>query len=156
MAELLMKQKALSIRENYEIYSGNDLKYIIQRRKLLAKKPVFDIFVESGVVATAEVTRTAAPVVYKLTFGGEEAGEVTYDDEKPGVNKLVYASKGIEIDGNSILSEFTIKDKDKKIIGTVKKKLVSMKDTYDIKFENNDDELLITALTLLIDETFHG
>ena len=155
MVELLMKQKALSIRENYEVYSSDELKYIIQRRKLLAKKPVFDIFVEEGVVATAEVTSTAAPVIYKIAFNGEDAGEVRYD-ETPGVNKLVYEAKGIEVDGNSILSEFTIKDKDKKIIGTIKKKLVSMKDTYDIKFENDDDELLIVMLALLVDETFHG
>jgi hypothetical protein len=31
-----------------------------------------------------------------------------------------------------------------------------MKDTYDIKFENDDDELLIVMLALLVDETFHG
>ena len=155
MAELLMKQKALSIRESYEVYNGNELKYIIQRRKLLAKKPVYDIFVESGVVATAEVTSTTAPVIYKLSFNEKDAGEVRFD-EKPGVNKLIYADKGIEIDGNSILSEFTIKDKDKKIIGTIKKKLVSMKDTYDIKFDNEDDELLIVTLALLVDETVHG
>ena len=71
-------------------------------------------------------------------------------------HKLVYADKGIEVDGNSILSEFSIKDKDKKIIGTIKKKLVSMKDTYDIKFDNEDDELLVVMLALLVDETFHG
>ena len=155
MAELLMKQKALSIRESYEVYNGNELKYIIQRRKLLAKKPVYDIFVESGVVATAEVTNTAAPVIYKLNLNEKDAGEVRFD-EKPGVNKLVYADKCIEVDGNSILSEFSIKDKDKKIIGTIKKKLVSMKDTYDIKFDNEDDELLVVMLALLVDETFHG
>ena len=155
MAELLMKQKALSIRESYEVYSGNDLKYIMQRRKLLTSKPAYDIFVESGVVATAEVTSTAAPVIYKVAFNGEDAGEVRFD-ETPGVNKLVYEAKGIEVDGNSILSEFTIKDKDKKIIGTIKKKLVSMKDTYDIKFENDADELLFVMLALLVDETFHG
>ena len=155
MAELLMKQKALSIRESYEVYNGNELKYIIQRRKLIAKKPVYDVFVESGVVATAEVTSTTSPVIYKLTINDKDAGEVRFD-EKPGVNKLIYADKGIEIDGNSILSEFTIKDKDKKIIGTIKKKLVSMKDTYDIKFDNEDDELLIVTLALLVDETFHG
>ena len=153
MAELLMKQKALSIRENYEVYNSDELKYIMQRRKLLTSKPAYDIFVESGVVATAEVTSTAAPVIYKIAFNGEDAGEVRYD-ETPGVNKLVYEAKGIEVDGNSILSEFTIKDK--KIIGTIKKKLVSMKDTYDIKFENDDDELLIVMLALLVDETFHG
>ena len=155
MAELLMKQKALSLRESYEVYNGNELKYIIQRRKLLAKKPVYDVFVESGVVATAEVTSTTSPVIYKLTINDKDAGEVLFE-EKPGVNKLIYADKGIEIDGNSILSEFTIKDKDKKIIGTIKKKLVSMKDTYDIKFDNEDDELLIVTLALLVDETFHG
>lgn len=155
MAELFMKQKALSIRESYEVYSANDLKYIMQRRKLLTSKPAYDIFVESGVVATTEVTRTAAPVIYKVAFNGEDAGEVRFD-ETPGVNKLVYEAKGIEVDGNSILSEFTIKGKDKKIIGTIKKKLVSMKDTYDIKFENDDDELLIVMLALLVDETFHG
>ena len=86
MAELLMKQKALSIRESYEVYSRNDLKYIMQRRKLLTSKPAYDIFVESGVVATAEVTSTAAPVIYKVAFGEKDAGEVRFD-ETPGVNK---------------------------------------------------------------------
>ena len=155
MGELLMKQKALSIRESYEVYNGDELKYIMQRRKLLASKPAYDIYIEDGVVATAEVTSTAAPVIYKIAFNGEDAGEVRFD-EIPGVNKLVYEEKGIEVDSNSILSEFTIKDKDKKIIGTIKKKLVSMKDTYDIKFENDSDELLFVMLGLLVDETFHG
>lgn len=155
MGELLMKQKALSLKESYELYCGEELKYFIQRRKLMTKKPAYDIFTEEGVVASAEVTNAAAPLVYRLKFGDSDAGEVRFD-EIPGVNKLIYEDKGIEIDGNSILSEFSIKDKDKKIIGTIKKKLVSMKDTYDIQFADDKDELLFAMLALLIDETFHG
>ena len=155
MGELLMKQKALSIRESYEVYSGEELKYIMQRRKLLTSKPAYDIYIEEGVVATAEVTSTGSPVIYKIAFNGEDAGEVRYT-ETPGVNKLIYEAKGIEIDGNSILSEFIVRDKEKNIIGTIKKKLVSMKDTYDIKYYNDSDELLFVMFGLLVDETFHG
>ena len=73
MGELQMKQKALSIREYYELYDGNELKYIIKRRKLITKKPAFDIYIEEGVVATAEVTNTASPLTFKLTFGDRKS-----------------------------------------------------------------------------------
>ena len=155
MAELIMKQKALSIKESYEIYSGTDLKYFIKRRKLITKKPAFDVFTEDGVVASAEVVNTTAPLIFKLIIGEKEVGEVRYD-ETPGVNKLIYEEKGITIDGNSILSEFSIKDSNKKIIGTIKKKIVSVGDTYDISFENDEDELFFTLLALIVDESFHG
>ena len=155
MAGLLMKQKAVSLRESYELYDGNELKYCIQRRKLLTRKPAFDIFTEAGVVASAEVTNTDSPLVFRIIFGGEEAGEIRYDGVA-GVNKLVYEAKGLEIDGNSMLNEFSVKDKDKKIIGTIKKKIVSFKDTYDIDFESEGEALLFAMLALVVDETFHG
>lgn len=154
MASLTMIQKALSLKEKYEVYDGDTLKYYIERRKLMSSKPAFDISVESGVIASAEVTATGSPLIFKLTFNGEDAGEIRYDGVA-GINKLVYEAKGIEIDGNSMLTEFTVK-KDKKSIGTVKKKIVSFKDTYAIEFESEGDSLLFTALTLVIDETFHG
>ena len=153
MAVMTMKQKALSIRESYELYEGEELKYYIQRRKLLTKKPAFDIYIESGVVASAEVTESGSPLVFKITLSGEDAGEVRYDGIA-GVNKLIYEAKGLEIDGNSMLNEFAVKDKDKKIIGTIKKKIVSFKDTYDIEFDG--DPLLFDMLALVVDETFHG
>ncbi len=155
MIKLLMKQKALSLRESYEVYKDDELKYIMQRRKLLASKPVYDIFVEEGVVATAEVTHSDSPKIYKITFNGNSAGEVHFDGIS-GVNKLIYEEKGIEVIGNSMLTEFSVKTQDRKIIGTIKKKIVSMKDTYDISFQNEEDELLFTMLGLLVDESFHG
>lgn len=150
-----MIQKALSLKEKYEVYDGDTLKYFIERRKLISSKPAYDISVESGVVASAAVTETGSPLVFNLTFNGEDAGEVRYDGVA-GINKLIYEAKGIEIDGNCMLTEFSVKDKDKKIIGTVKKKIVSFKDTYDIEFVSEGDSLLFAMLTLLIDETFHG
>lgn len=155
MGSLLMEQKALSLKESYELYSGGELKYFIRRRKLLTSKPAYDVFTEDGVIASAEVTSSASPLIYKLTFKGNAAGEVRFDGI-PGVNILIYEEKGLEIIGNSILSEFTIKDRSKTILGTIKKKLVSMKDTYDIQFSDDTDELLFAMLALLVDETFHG
>ena len=155
MAKLTMIQKALSLKEKYEVYDGDTLKYYIERRKLVSSKPAYDISVESGVVASAAVTETGSPLVFNLTFNGEDAGEVRYDGVA-GINKLIYEAKGIEIDGNSMLTEFSVKDKDKKIIGTVKKKIVSFKDTYDIEFASEEDSLLMVMFALLIDETFHG
>ena len=155
MAELIMKQKALSIRESYELYSGEDLKYYIKRRKLLKKKPAFDMYTEEGIIASAEVTNASAPLIFKLTFNEKDAGEIRYE-ETPGVHRLNYDEKGIVIDGNSLLTEFSIKDSDKKIIGTIKKKIVSVGDTYEIKFEKEDDELLFAMLALIVDESFHG
>lgn len=155
MAKLTMIQKALSLKEKYEVYDGDTLKYYIERRKLVSSKPAYDISVESGVVASAAVTETGSPLVFNLTFNGEDAGEVRYDGVS-GINKLIYEAKGIEIDGNSMLTEFSVKDKDKKIIGTVKKKIVSFKDTYDIEFASEEDSLLMVMFALLIDETFHG
>ena len=155
MAKLIMIQKALSLKEKYEVYDGDTLKYYIERRKLVSSKPAYDISVESGVVASAAVTETGSPLVFSLTFNGEDAGDVRYDGVA-GINKLIYEAKGIEIDGNSMLTEFSVKDKDKKIIGTVKKKIVSFKDTYDIEFASEEDSLLMVMFALLIDETFHG
>ena len=155
MGQMIMIQKALSIKESYELYINNELKYFIKRRKLLTSKRAYDIFTEDGTVATAEVTSTTSPLIYKLSFNEQDAGEVCYN-EIPGVNKLIYKEKGLEIDGNSNLSDFSVKNSDKKIIGTIKKKIVSMKDTYDITYENDTDELLFAMLGLLVDETFHG
>ena len=155
MGTLFMKQKALSIRENYELYCGDELKYIIKRRKLMAKMPIYDIFKEEGTVGSVEVVSKTSPLTFRISLNDNDEGEIKYE-EIPGVNKLDYPSKGITIDGNSILSEFVIKDAAKKTIGTIKKKIVSVGDTYDIAFENDVDELLFAALALVTDETFHG
>ena len=155
MGQMVMIQKALALKESYELYINEELKYFIKRRKLLTSKPVYDIFTEEGVVAFAEVTSSTAPRIYKLTFGDTDGGEVVYN-ETPGVNKLIYEQKGLEVTGNSNLTEFTVKNKDKKVTGTVKKKIVSMKDTYDISYENDSEDLLFAMLALLVDETFHG
>jgi len=150
-----MEQKAIALRESYDLYSNGELKYFIRRRKLLTSKPTYDIFTESGTVGSASVTETAAPLIFALSFNGENAGEVVYE-EIPGVHRLTYKDKGITVEGNNLLTEFNVKNRDKKIIGTVKKKIVSLKDTYDIDFVNDEDELLFAMLALLIDETFHG
>ncbi|MBR4341480.1 MAG: hypothetical protein IKP88_02015 [Lachnospiraceae bacterium] len=155
MGQLIMIQKALALKESYEVYLDNELKYFIKKRKLLKTKPAYDISTENGVVATAEVISATSPLIYKLTFGDKDFGEVCYK-EVPGVNKLTFTEKGLEIDGNSNLNEFTVKDRDKKIIGTVKKTIVSIKDTYEINYINDSDELLFAIIGLLIDETFHG
>ena len=155
MAELIMKQKALSIKESYELYKDGELKYFIKRRKLVTKKPVFDVYTEEGVIASAEVVSNGAPLIFKIIIGEKDAGEVRYD-ETPGVHKLTYDEKGITIDGNSLLTEFSIKDSNKKIIGTIKKKIVSVGDTYEISFDNDGDEQFFAILALLVDESFHG
>ena len=139
MAGLLMKQKALSIRESYEVYSKDELKYIIQRRKLLTSKPAFDISVESGVLATADITSTSSPKIYKIAFNGEDGGEIRFDGIS-GVNKLIYEAKGLEIDGNSILTEFTVKDKNKKNRHSFSKFFKNMKGYFkDAKETKKED-----------------
>ena len=65
MTTLTMIQKALSLKEKYEVYDGDTLKYYIERRKLMSSKPAFDISVESGVIASAEVTATGSPLIFK-------------------------------------------------------------------------------------------
>ena len=154
MGQLIMIQKALALKESYEIYYDGIMKYYIKKRKLISKKPAYEISTENGVVALAEIISNTAPRIYKMTFENIEAGEIVYN-EIPGVNRLIYEQRGITVDGNGNLNEFKVKDADKKIIGTIKKKIVSVKDTYEINYDNDSDELLFAMIGLLIDETFH-
>ena len=67
-----------------------------------------------------------------------------------------YDARGWKLDGDAVGLNFKFTDSAKNVYATVKKKIIALGDTYEISVSNPEDELLVVALTIVIDEAFHS
>ena len=67
-----------------------------------------------------------------------------------------FDSRGWKLDGDALGMSFKFTDAMKNVYATVKKKVVAVGDTYEITVSNPSDELLVVALTVVLDEAFHS
>ncbi len=152
---LVMHQKVKAGLEEYEVLDGKAVKYKV-KKKLLAAGADFDIFDAMGnKIGLVDQKVMNMVKTFDLTLYGQNCG--TVKKKFPALTKdMNYDLKGWKLDGDALGMNFKFTDAAKTVYATVKKKLVAFGDTYEITFANAEDELLVVALTVVLDEAFHS
>ena len=92
---------------------------------------------------------------FNIKLNGENCG--TVKKKFPALTKdMNYDARGWKLDGDALGMSFKFTDAAKNVYATVKKKVLAVGDTYEITVTNDEDELLVVALTVVIDEAFHS
>ena len=150
-----MHQKVKLGLEAYEVYVGDTIKYNV-KKKLLAAGADFDIFDAAGnKVGLVDQKVLNMVKTFDITLNGQKCG--TVKKKFPALTKdMNYDARGWKLDGDALGMNFKFTDANKAVYATVKKKVLAVGDTYEISVANNSDELLVVALTVIIDEAFHS
>ena len=141
--------------EEYEVFKDDTLVYKV-KQKLLCAGADFDIFDTDGnKVALIDQKALNMIKTFEITINGKKCG--TVKEKFPSLTKdMDYDGKGWKLDGDALGFNFKFTDASKAVHAAVKKKLLAYGDTYEITAENPEDELLVVALTVVLDEAFHS
>lgn len=126
--------KALSLgaKLSFQDMAGNELAFINQR--LLKLNPTYEIHRDGALVAV--VTRKLLSFLHHR-----------FVVDVPGENDL-------EAEGNLLDHEYTFRRGDS-VVATVTKQWVTLRDTYTIDIADGEDDVLILASAVVIDEACH-
>lgn len=152
---LTMHQKVIAAVESYEVFDGKTLKYNA-KKKVLAAGADFDIFDASGSkVALVDQKVLNMVKTFDISINGQKCG--TVKKKFPALTKdMNYDARGWKLDGDALGMNFKFTDASQNVYATVKKKVLAVGDTYEITVSDPADELLVVALTVVIDEAFHS
>ncbi len=152
---LTMHQKVISMLESYEIKQGDIVKYTA-KKKIIAAGADFNIFDAQGnKVALVDQKVLNMVKTFDISIHGQKCG--TIKKKFPAITKdMNYDARGWKLDGDALGMSFKFTDAQKKVYATVKKKVLAIGDTYEITVTNPEDELLVVALTVILDEAFHS
>ncbi len=152
---LTMHQKVKLGLEQYEVFEGSTLKYTV-KKKLLAAGADFDILDAAGnKVGLVDQKVLNMVKTFDITLNGQKCG--TVKKKFPAITKdMNYDARGWKLDGDAVGVNFKFTDAAKTVYATVKKKIIALGDTYEISVVNAEDELLVVALTVILDEAFHS
>jgi len=152
---LIMHQKVMKLLEEYEISSGNTVKYRV-KKKLIAAGADFDVFDEAGNnIGLIDQKVLNAVKTYDISINGQPCG--TIKKKFPALTKdMNYDARGWKLDGDMGGMNFKFTDSAKNVYATVKKKALAIGDTYEIVVMNPEDELLVVMLAVILDEAFHS
>ena len=154
MSSLTLHQKVVGLVESYEVKSGNTVKYTA-KKKIIAMGADFEISQNGQVVAIIDQKVLNAVKTFDIIINGVPCG--TVKKKFPALTKdMNYDARGWKLDGDALGMSFKFTDKQGNVYATVKKKVVALGDTYDINVTNDEDELLVVALTIILDEAFHS
>ena len=152
---LTMHQKVKLGLEEYEVLENKTVKYTA-KKKLLAAGADFDIFDAMGnKVGLVDQKVLNMVKTFDLTINGQKVG--TVKKKFPALTKdMNYDARGWKLDGDALGMSFKFTDAAKSVYATVKKKVIAVGDTYEIVVADPADELLVVALTIVLDEAFHS
>lgn len=152
---LVMHQKVKLGLEEYEVKEGDTVKYKA-KKKLLAAGADFDIFDAMGnKIGLVDQKVLNMVKTFDITLNGQKCG--TVKKKFPALTKdMNYDERGWKLDGDALGVNFRFTDAAKNVYATVKKKVFAIGDTYEIVVANPADELIVVALTIILDEAFHS
>lgn len=152
---LTMHQKVKAGLEEYEVYEGKTIKYKV-KKKLIAAGADFDIYDAVGnKIGLVDQKVLNMVKTFDITLNGQKCG--TVKKKFPALTKdMDYDERGWKLDGDAMGLNFKFTDASKAVYATVKKKVVAFGDTYEISVAVPADELLVVALTVVLDEAFHS
>ena len=150
-----MHQKVKLGLEEYEVYVGDTIKYVV-KKKLLAAGADFNIMDAAGnKVGLVDQKVLNMVKTFDITLNGQKCG--TVKKKFPALTKdMNYDARGWKLDGDAVGVNFKFTDAAKTVYATVKKKIIALGDTYEISVVNAEDELLVVALTVILDESFNS
>lgn len=149
--KLYLKQKILSWFDSYNIYDENDeIVYKVKGR--LSWGHLLKIYDNTG-NEVGTIKEKIITIMPKFILYNEKNKEIGSISKKITLFKPSYklSCNDWEIDGNILEWNYKVKDKNKNIIMTAKKKLFKLTDTYEIDIENKKDALLSLMIVLSID-----
>ena len=152
---LKMHQKVKLGLEEYEVYVGTTIKYKV-KKQLIAAGADFDIFDAVGnKIGLVDQKVLNMVKTFNIKLNGENCG--TVKKKFPALTKdMNYDAKGWKLDGDALGMSFKFTDSAKAVHATVKKKVLAVGDTYEIEVVDPANELLVVALTVILDEAFHS
>ena len=154
MLNLVMHQKVVAAVESYEIKNRGNVVYTA-KKKILAAGADFDIFQNGNKVAYVDQKVINAFKTFNIIINGTNVG--TVKKKFPALTKdMNFDGRGWKLDGDALGLNFKFTDSMGNVYATVKKKVIALGDTYEISVVNDDDALLVVALTIVLDETFHS
>ncbi|MBQ1389541.1 MAG: hypothetical protein IIY78_07930 [Clostridia bacterium] len=155
MGNLVIHQKVKAGLEEYEVKVNNVVKYKV-KKKLIAAGADFDIFDAVGnKVGLVDQKVLNMVKTFDITLNGQKFG--TVKKEFPALTKdMKYDYKGWKLDGDLLGMNFKFTNASNSVMATVQKKVVAFGDTYEVAFTDAQDELLMVALTVILDEAFHS
>lgn len=126
------KAFSLGAKLSFQDMAGNELAFIQQR--LLHVNPTYEIY--RGGTLAAVVTRKLMSFLHH-----------SFTIDVPGAGDL-------EVQGNLLDHEYTFRRGDR-VIATVTKQWIALRDTYGIDIADGEDDVLILASAVVIDEACH-
>lgn len=152
----IVRQKIFSIGDKFTIKDENERDVYIVKSQLLSfgkKLRIFDLN-EYEMCYIEQQLFTFMPQ-YNIYVNGEKIAQVKKkfalfrnDFEILSNNANYY------VEGEFFAHEFRIFH-DRKMIGQVSKKLLSLSDTYSVEVDDNEDQVLVLALAIVIDMVCH-
>ena len=128
----IVKSQLLSFGKKLRIFDLNEYEICYIEQQLFKFMPQYNIYINGEMIAT--VKKKFA--LFKNDF------EILSD------NANYY------VEGEFFAHEFRIFN-DRKMIGQVSKKLLSLTDTYGVQIDDDEDQVLVLALAIVIDMVCH-
>lgn len=148
--QLSLKEKKLSFRDKFTVWDGdgNDKYYVVGEVLSIGKKLHISDMNGDEVAAIHEKIISFKPK-YQIYINGEKVGEIVKDKS---LLKPKYHVSGLNwsIKGDIAEHKYSIM-KDKKTIVTLKKKRLSLSNSYVLDIENDADTIPALTVVLAID-----
>ncbi|GAA0737004.1 LURP-one-related/scramblase family protein [Clostridium oceanicum] len=127
-----VKRKLMSLRRKIKLYDRNDREIVYIKEKMVKVIPKYYIYINGNEVAT--ITKNIT--LLKSSFV---------------IDSLIGK---YEVKGNILDKDFYIEKEGIKI-ATIRKKLISIRDCYEIDIKDGESQSLVLASVLVIDDVLH-
>ena len=158
MARYRMKQKLISLGEDYTIEDDSGRPVYRVDGKILRIRETFVIEdVQGNEVATVREKKLALRDSMTILRGGEKIATVRKAWLTPFRDRFdvdVEGGEELRAKGDLLDHDYTIR-RGKQVVATVSKKWFTLRDTYGIDVAPGEDDALILAVAVAIDEMAH-
>lgn len=154
MPHMTVHQKLVAMTESYEIRSGNQIAYTAKKKMISAGA---DFKIMQGKDVIAEIDEKILPAVrtFRILIRGQRVAVVK--QQIPSFSKDMFVEPmGWKLDGDLTGTNFRFVGDRRHVYATVHKKIIAFSDTYEVDFDDPENALLIAALVIVLDETFHS
>lgn len=154
MPHMTVHQKLVAMTESYEIKSGNQIAYTA-KKKLISNGADFKIMQGKEVIAEIDEKILPAVRTFRILIRGQRVAVVK--QQIPSLSKDMFVEPmGWKLDGDLTGTDFHFIDDRIRKHASVHKKILALSDTYEVDFDDPENALLIAALVIVLDETFHS
>ncbi|MEO7964313.1 MAG: LURP-one-related family protein [Gemmatimonadaceae bacterium] len=158
MTQLKLRQRLLSIGEDYDVTdAAGKPRYKVDGKVLRIRETFVIENTEGQEVGTVKQKLVALRRTMIVTRGGREIATIRKALIAPFRDKWmidVEDGKDLTATGNILDHEYTVR-RDDDTIATISKRWFTIRDTYGVDIRDGEDEALIVAIVVAIDEMVH-